>query len=111
MTTPSKPSSGHVQQVTAAADAKTVLIEKCSDEAHREEDQLDRAVENTFPASDPVAELPSSASSSRIIDSEDAMLDEAIEMTFPASDPIAVANITKIVPDPDLKPESAAPEH
>ena len=111
MTTTGKHPSGQGKHVNSAPDAKAVLGEKRSDEAQREEAKLDQAVENTFPASDPVAELPASAPSARIVDSEDAMLDKAIEMTFPASDPIAVANITKVVPVPHLPAATGKPGH
>ena len=82
-----------------AAQKKSAHLDQCSDDAKHEEALLDKAVENTFPASDPIAEVPAKASSTKVIDSEDAELDKAIEMTFPASDPIAVNNITKVVPE------------
>lgn len=82
----------------SASKAKAAHLEARGDDARHEEALLDAAVENTFPASDPVAELPAAASSAKVIDSEDRQLDKAIEMTFPASDPVAVSNITKIVP-------------
>ncbi|HJW54297.1 MAG TPA: hypothetical protein VJ577_03410 [Burkholderiaceae bacterium] len=67
--------------------------------AQREESMLDEAIELTFPASDPTAELPASSGSekdARCNDEEESMLDEAIDLTFPASDPIAVSSITRI---------------
>lgn len=85
--------------VVSASKAKAAHLEQRGDNARHEEAILDAAVEDTFPASDPVAELPAAASSTKVIDSEDRSLDKAIEMTFPASDPVAVSNITKVVPD------------
>ena len=82
----------------SASKAKAAHLEERGNDARREEALLDAAVEDTFPASDPVAELPAAASSTKVIDSEDRQLDKAIEMTFPASDPVAVSNITKVVP-------------
>lgn len=64
----------------------------------REEALIDESSELSFPASDPPAELPSSAKSlkeTQCEDEEEELLDEAIELTFPASDPIAVTSITK----------------
>ncbi len=61
-----------------------------ADDFERREDALlDEAIELSFPASDPPAELPHSATVVR--DSQEAMLDAAIELTFPASDPIAIS--------------------
>jgi hypothetical protein len=64
----------------------------------REEALIDESSELSFPASDPPAELPSSAGSikdMRCEDEEEELLDEAIELTFPASDPIAVHSISR----------------
>lgn len=63
----------------------------------RQEALLDEAVDQTFPASDPVAELPTHAMRQHLVceDEEEELLDEAIELTFPASDPIAVATPTR----------------
>lgn len=91
--------SNHKPGDGSATKAKAAHLEERGHEARREEALLDAAVEDTFPASDPVAELPAVASSTKVIDSEDRRLDEAIEATFPASDPVAVSNITKIVPE------------
>ena len=67
------------------------------DEECRAEALLDEAVDQTFPASDPVAELPTHAGHPHLVceDEEEELLDEAIELTFPASDPIAIAAPTK----------------
>lgn len=87
------------QQLAKEAKAKATHLENRGEAAEHEEALLDKAVENTFPASDPVAEVPASATATKVIDSEDAELDKAIEMTFPASDPVAISNITKVVPE------------
>ena len=68
------------------------------DKELRDEALLDEAVDQTFPASDPVAELPAhAAGQSHLVceEEEEELLDEAIELTFPASDPIAIAAPTK----------------
>jgi hypothetical protein len=84
--------------VTKSAE-KAAYLARTGEEALREEALLDSAVEDTFPASDPVAEMPSETASTKVIDSEDAQLDKAIEASFPASDPVAGSHITKIVPE------------
>ncbi|WP_076592721.1 hypothetical protein [Herminiimonas arsenitoxidans] len=72
-------------------------------ESHsREERQLDDALEQTFPASDPVAEMPTETAASEGEVAKETLLDIAIEMTFPASDPISVSSgITHIQKSPD----------
>jgi hypothetical protein len=65
----------------------------------REEALIDESSELSFPASDPPAELPSSAGSLKDMHCEDEaeeLLDEAIDLTFPASDPIAVHSISRL---------------
>lgn len=57
----------------------------------REDALLDDAIELSFPASDPIAQLPHTAASKQVCDSQEALLDAAIELTFPASDPIAIS--------------------
>lgn len=71
-------------------------------ESHGEK-MLDRALKNTFPASDPVAELPVNEEPSDKEKAEERLLDDAVEMTFPASDPVSVdANsITRIEKAPE----------
>jgi hypothetical protein len=78
---------------------KAAHLARTGTEALHEEKLLDNAVEDTFPASDPVAEMPAQTASTKVIDSEDAQLDKAIEASFPASDPVAGSHITKIVPE------------
>jgi hypothetical protein len=59
----------------------------------RAEHHLDQALGNSFPASDPVADLPKEQVADNESATQDALehrLDEAVAMTFPASDPIAV---------------------
>lgn len=106
MTTTNKKTGGQGKDAAATV-AKAAHLEKSGKAATREEAQLDRAVENTFPASDPIAELPAAATSTKVIDSEDALLDEGIEETFPASDPVAAGNITKIIPQEHVTPEKS----
>ena len=57
----------------------------------REEGELDEALEMTFPASDPTAELPVAIKTGET-DAQELLLDMAIEMSFPASDPVAIAS-------------------
>jgi hypothetical protein len=68
-----------------------------------DEKLLDSALKQTFPASDPVAELPCDAPVPEEQKAKECLLDDAIEMTFPASDPISVqASITRIEKAPDV---------
>jgi hypothetical protein len=67
-----------------------------------DEKLLDTALKQTFPASDPVAELPCDTPVPQEEQAKECLLDTAIEMTFPASDPISVqASITRIEKAPD----------
>jgi hypothetical protein len=67
-----------------------------------DEKLLDTALKQTFPASDPVAELPCDTPVPEQERAKECLLDDAIEMTFPASDPISVqASITRIEKAPD----------
>lgn len=70
-------------------------IRKVSSPDKREHDEalLDEAGEQSFPASDPIAELAGAEGGEQYgagTDEEEESLDHAIEMTFPASDPIAI---------------------
>ena len=72
----------------------------------REEKLLDSALDDTFPASDPVAEVPSttekSAQKSVQQTAKEELLDAGIEMSFPASDPVSVSSgITRIERSPE----------
>ncbi|ARP96116.1 hypothetical protein [Bordetella genomosp. 13] len=60
-------------------------------EEQREQD-LDEALEETFPASDPIA-VPADhdADAAKIRKTRERQMDEALEDTFPASDPVAPA--------------------
>jgi hypothetical protein len=73
-----------------------------ANESH-EEKLLDHALKGTFPASDPVAELPVTEKLSEKHKAEELLLDDAVEMTFPASDPVSVDpnSITRIEKAPD----------
>ena len=73
-----------------------------ANESH-DEKMLDHALKGTFPASDPVAELPVTETMSDKEKAEETLLDEAVEMTFPASDPISVDpnSITRIEKAPE----------
>lgn len=76
-------------------------IKKAASTSH-EEHQLDNALAQTFPASDPVAEIPAETKVSEGEKAKESLLDIAIEMTFPASDPISVSSgITHIQKKPD----------
>jgi hypothetical protein len=67
-----------------------------------EERTLDSALKQTFPASDPVAEMPVETAETEEEHAQEALLDDAVEMTFPASDPISVSSgITRIEKAPD----------
>jgi hypothetical protein len=71
-------------------------------ESH-DEKMLDHALKGTFPASDPVAELPVTEKQSEKHKAEELLLDDAVEMTFPASDPVSVdpKSITRIEKAPE----------
>lgn len=65
-------------------------------QTHQEE-LLDNALDQTFPASDPVAEVPTESAPSEQEKAKDVLLDRALELSFPASDPISVTSgITRI---------------
>ena len=67
-----------------------------------EEHLLDKALAHTFPASDPVAEMPTTTTKSEEQQAKEDLLDVGIEMTFPASDPVSVSSgITRIEHSPD----------
>jgi hypothetical protein len=67
-----------------------------------EEKLLDSALKQTFPASDPVAEMPCNTPVPEEEKAKETLLDTAIEMSFPASDPISVqSGITRIERAPD----------
>ncbi len=73
-----------------------------SAESHQEH-LLDNALAHTFPASDPVAELPTAITKSEGEKAKEDLLDDGIEMTFPASDPVSVSSgITRIEHSPDF---------
>lgn len=70
----------------------------------KDEPDLDAALADTFPASDPVSGAASKDDAQHAAHEEpgETLLDEAIEMTFPASDPISVdAGITRIEHAPE----------
>lgn len=70
--------------------------------ASHEEHLLDKALDDTFPASDPVAELPTDQEMSSEEQAQETLLDTALEMSFPASDPISVeTSITRIEHAPE----------
>jgi hypothetical protein len=67
-----------------------------------EEHTLDSALKQTFPASDPVAEMPAEEVKTEQKNAKEELLDDAVEMSFPASDPISVSSgITRIEKAPD----------
>ncbi len=78
---------------------------RARDPALHEERVLDRALEDTFPASDPVAETPNTEQLTAKEKVKETLLDDALELTFPASDPTAVASsYERIKAVPDLPP-------
>lgn len=73
------------------------------DSASHEEQLLDKALDDTFPASDPVAEMPEETTPPPGEQVQETLLDTALEMSFPASDPISVdAGITRIEEAPEM---------
>lgn len=68
-----------------------------------EERLLDSALKQTFPASDPVAELPVACPLNPSEQVKESLLDDAIEFSFPASDPISVSSgFTRIEKAPEI---------
>ena len=68
-----------------------------------DEKLLDSALKQTFPASDPVAEMPCDTPAPEEEKAKETLLDTALEMSFPASDPISVqSGITRIERAPDM---------
>jgi hypothetical protein len=98
MAHPKNDASRRDKSAGAALPQKNAVPSVNGETAH-EESLLDEALEETFPASDPV-ELqaePKRASHKEAgqtqedaAEHEERLLDEALEETFPASDPIAV---------------------
>lgn len=79
--------------------AKPAVAGKQSDVTTHTHDEelLDDALEATFPASDPVAEMPHDSEPSKQEKAKDELLDTALDLSFPASDPISVTSgITRI---------------
>lgn len=64
------------------------------DQEHKE-NMLDEAIEETFPASDPISpdtgKDPVGKKKAGQKEAQEAELDEALEDTFPASDPVAIS--------------------
>jgi hypothetical protein len=70
-----------------------------------EEKLLDSALKHTFPASDPVAELPEAARPDEAEKIAECLLDDALEFSFPASDPISISSgFSRIEKAPDVVP-------
>lgn len=79
--------------------AKPAVAGKPSDVTMHTHDEelLDDALGATFPASDPVAEMPHDSEPSKQEKAKDELLDTALDLSFPASDPISVTSgITRI---------------
>jgi hypothetical protein len=73
----------------------------------KDERMLDSALKQTFPASDPLAEIPVDVPEQSEARAKESLLDDAIEMSFPASDPISVqSGITRIENAPEMPPAS-----
>jgi hypothetical protein len=80
---------------------KNAVAPPATEASKRGERRLDKALEETFPASDPVAEVPpvvgeSGSAPEKVQVHEEDLLDEALEETFPASDPIAAHGADKV---------------
>lgn len=93
----------------AASKRKDASEGKAHAGASHDEKMLDHALKGTFPASDPVAELPVRERQSDKDKAEEKLLDDAVEMTFPASDPVSVDpnSITRIEKAPEKSDASA----
>jgi hypothetical protein len=101
-------------------DAKKKAEQDQQEREDAQERELDEGLAETFPASDPVAEVQPGKTPARSDRGEpkgkrpeqgdetppgEELLDDAISLTFPASDPISVnSSITRIEKAPDLPP-------
>jgi hypothetical protein len=96
----SKKTPGETHSATQRKDATEG---KSPSNRSHDEKMLDHALKDTFPASDPVAELPVDNKPTEKEEAEEQLLDDAVEMTFPASDPVSVDpnSITRIEKAPD----------
>lgn len=84
--------------VTAGDLSKVVGVAK------HDEELLDDALNATFPASDPVAELPTPQLTGKEV-MDETLLDDALEFTFPASDPLSISSgYSHIKSLPELAP-------
>ncbi|HVK94479.1 MAG TPA: hypothetical protein VM571_07100 [Noviherbaspirillum sp.] len=96
MNDPKKGAGQGETQLTAHMPQKNAVSPLASVASEHEERLIDEALEETFPASDPVEEHSSEQTPERlradaaVYEHEEGLLDEALEETFPASDPIAV---------------------
>jgi len=111
LTDPKKNEIAEEKPATAPMPQKNAVTPSSGEKGRHEERMLDEALEDTFPASDPVAEHPVEGKSceetileEEIIQHEEYLLDEALEMTFPASDPIAI-------PDPETVAKTILEQH
>lgn len=90
----------HQKKVHADEAGRTTPV--TPESASHEEHLLDKALDDTFPASDPVAEVPADTNMPADEQAQESLLDTALEMSFPASDPISVdAGITRIETPPE----------
>ncbi len=82
------------QKNTVSRPATDTRVEpaKAVDTAAHGERMLDEALDDTFPASDPVAELPTPSKLTEKEVVKEGLLDDALEFTFPASDPISISS-------------------
>jgi hypothetical protein len=85
---------------TAPLPQKNAVSPPASEGSKHEERLLDKALEDTFPASDPITEPVKCSeeeevrlrAEKKVMLHEECLLDEALELTFPASDPIAISD-------------------
>jgi hypothetical protein len=95
----------HKKTAPHPAPVTQVTPPKAVDEAVHDEHLLDNALDDTFPASDPVAELPAPADLTEKEMIKEELLDDALELTFPASDPLSISSsYNRIKAAPELAP-------
>lgn len=95
----------HRKTAPQPAPVTQVRPPKSVDAAVHDEHLLDSALDDTFPASDPVAELPAAAPLTAKEMVKEELLDDALEFTFPASDPLSVSSgYSRIKSAPELVP-------
>lgn len=105
MPAPERNSTSQEQIKTALLPLKNAVSSPTGESEKHEEHLLDKSLEATFPASDPIAvpehsdqtEAGYECVEEKAIQHEEFLLDEALNLTFPASDPVSISDHAKEV--------------